>query len=712
MTDPRDATAIGSSAGLDALFGARSVVVVGASDDRNKLAGRPLAHLLDSGYAGSIFVVNPTRHTVQGRQSYPAVGDLPEVPDLAVLMVPAAAAEEAVRECARLGVRVAIVSSAGFAETGGAGVATQDRLVATARAAGMRLLGPNCLGAVNSATGLCASFSATFARGLPPPGPVGVVSQSGAYGSHVLHLLATRGLGVTYWLTTGNEADVDVAEGIRWMAERDDVSVILAYVEGIRDGRRFLEALRAAHDSRTPVVLLKSGTSRAGERAANSHTGAFTGSSAVFELVVRQYGAYQARTVEEQIDVVYACARGEPSPGRRLGIVTVSGGIGAQLCDAADRYGLDVPELPAAARERVRSLLPYATATNPVDCTAQVLQDMEVLTAALETLFVERGFDALVAFFSTVLLNPSTAEEMLARVRAALAYRENETFVICMVARPDTVAAFEDAGCLVFEDPDHAVRAVSALAYFAEAFDRPAPGPLEPSTGEPVLRGPFDEVQATAVLAEIGIPVLPTALADTEDEAVVDAVELGLPVALKVVSVDVVHKSEAGGVALGLASEADVRAGFRQVLESVRGHHPDARLRGVVISPMAPSGGVETIIGTTRDPVFGPVVLLGLGGIFVETIGATVTRLAPIDKAEGLAMIEELRGSALLTGTRGREPVDIDALVSALVALSRFAADHPEVTSVEANPFVVWPDRAAALDAVLIVTDPEQEHGP
>jgi succinyl-CoA synthetase beta subunit len=216
-------------------------------------------------------------------------------------------------------------------------------------------------------------------------------------------------------------------------------------------------------------------------------------------------------------------------------------------------------------------------------------------------------------------------------------------------------------------------------------------------------------VQATAVLAAAGIPVLPTAVATTEDEAAASATELGLQVAVKVVSVDVVHKSEAGGVALGLESEADVRAAFRQVTESVLRVRPDAHIRGVLVSPMAPPGGVETIIGTTLDPVFGPVVLLGLGGIFVETIGATVTRLAPIDKAEGLAMIDELRGSALLTGTRGREPVDVDALVSALVALSRFAADHPEVATVEANPFVVWPDRAAALDAVLITNDLTEE---
>lgn len=693
--------------GLDALFGARRVAVVGASDDRSKLAGRVLALLAGSGFDGTVHPVNPRRETVQGLPSFPSVAALPEVPDLAVVIVPAAATEAAVAECAAAGVRVAVVTSAGFAETGAAGAAVQRRMTETARRAGMRLLGPNCLGAANAASRLCASFSATFARGLPAPGPVGVVSQSGAYGSHVLHLAGARGLGVTYWLTTGNEADIDVAEGIRWMAERDDVSVILAYVEGVADGPRFVDALRAAHRTRTPVVLLRTGSSRAGERATASHTGALTGSDAVFDRVLAAYGAHRARTIEEQIDVVYACTRGIPAPGRRLGVVTVSGGVGAQLCDAADRYGLELPELPQPARERVTSLLPYATVANPVDTTANILQQTDVLTAAVETIFGERAYDTLIAFFTTVLLNDDTAAAVLAAMTGALAHRADETVVICMIAGAETVAAFERAGCLVFEDPDRAVRAVAALAGFAEAFARSVPAPATGSGAAEVLRGPFDQLAARSVLARAGIPVLPTEPARSAGDAVAAAQRLGYPVAVKALSPDVEHFSDAGGVALGLATADRVRAAFGEVTTAVRRAHPEARIHGVAVSPMVRAGGVETIVGVSRDPVFGPVVLVGLGGVHVETLGDTVTRLAPVDAAEARAMVSELRGSALLTGTRGRPAADLGALAGALVRLSAFAVEHPEVTSAEVNPLVVWPDGVVALDAVLTVRDGE-----
>ena len=688
--------------GLDALFDARSVAVVGASDDRSKLAGRVLALLAGSGFDGPVHPVNPRRDTVQGLPSFPSVAALPEVPDLAVVIVPAAATEAAVAECAAAGVRVAVVTSAGFAETGADGAAVQRRMADTARRAGMRLLGPNCLGAVNSASRLCASFSANFVRGLPAPGPVGVVSQSGAYGGHVLHLAGVRGVGVTYWLTTGNEADIDVAEGIRWMAERDDVSVILAYVEGVSDGARFVDALRVAHRTRTPVVLLRSGSSRAGGRAATSHTGAFTGSDAVFDRVLAEFGVHRARTIEEQIDVVYACTAGVPAPGRRLGVVTVSGGVGAQICDAADRYGLDLPELPEAARERVTSLLPYATVANPVDTTANILQQTDVLTTAVETIFEQRTYDTLITFFTTVLLNEDTATAVLAAMTDALTHRADETVVVCMIAKPETVAAFERAGCLVFEDPDRAVRAVAALAGFAEAFARSVPSPSPVSAATDVLRGPFDQIGARSVLAGAGIPVLPVEAARSADDAAVAAERLGYPVAVKAVSPDVEHFSDAGGVALGLATADEVRAAFDQVATSVRRAHQDAHVSGVAVSPMARAGGVETIVGVTRDPVFGPVVLLGLGGVHVETVGDTVTRLAPLDDDGARAMISELRGSALLTGTRGRPAADLGALATALVRLSAFAVEHPEVTSAEVNPLVVWPDGAAALDTVLI----------
>lgn len=703
MTAPTEAALV--RPGLDALFHARSVAVIGASDNRTKLAGRVLSHLLRLGFEGDVWPVNPRRETVQGVPCHPSVGALPAAPDLAVVTVPAAACEAAVRECADAGVRAAVVTTAGFAETGPDGVAAQARITDVARAAGMRLLGPNCLGVVNASTGLCASFSATFSRGLPTPGSVGVVSQSGAYGSHVLHLTESRGIGVAYWLTTGNESDIDVSEGLLWMAERPDVEVILCYVEGVKDGPRFAEALRAAHRTRTPIVMIKSGSSAAGEKAAGSHTGSFTGSDAVFDLVLREYGVYRARTIEEQLDVVYAAQRARPAAGRRLGVVTLSGGVGAQLCDAADRYGLVVPEFPAEARTRVQEMLPYATVTNPIDVTAQVLQDTSVLTAAVEAVLDERSYDAIVAFFSTVLLNQDTADAVLASMRQALTHRDDEVVAICMIAARDTVAAFEEAGCLVFEDPDRAVRAVAALARFAEAQDRPVPATVRADTAVSSLNGPYDEVAAKAVLAEAGIPVLTTVLATTADEAVHAAEQVGLPVALKVVSADVAHKSDAGGVALGLVTHEEVRTAFDKVTTSVSAAHPHAAIPGVAVSPMARPGGVEMIVGVTRDPVFGPVVLLGLGGIYVETLKDATTRLAPVDVDGARAMIADLGGASLLTGGRGRPPLAVDDLAVTVAALSRFAAARTEVTAVEINPLVVWEDEVAALDAVLTTDD-------
>lgn len=698
--------------GLDALFGARNVVVIGASDNPRKLAGRPLAYLRQFGFSGGIHPVNPARRTVQGLPSHASVSalvsDLGVVPDVAILVVPAAGALAAVEECAAVGVPVAVVMSAGFAESGRDGEKVQHRMTEVAEAAGMRLLGPNCLGAFNSATGLCASFSAAFVRGLPAPGPVGIVSQSGAYGSHVVHLVGRRGIGVQYWITTGNEADIDVAEAVEWMARRPEVEVLLVYVEGVRDGERFLEALRVAHECGTRVVLLKSGSSAAGERAASAHTGAFTGSDAVFDQVLRQYGVYRARTVEEQIDVVYAAVCGGSVARNRLAIVTMSGGVGAQLCDSAATYGLEVPLLPESAQRQVRELLPYATVSNPVDCTAQVLQDMRVLRGSLEVILSGHGYDALIAFFSTTLLNPDTAAEVFDAVHTAMQQRSDELVVICMVAPDETVARFERAGCLVFEDPDRAVRAVAALVELDRASRRPGRPARSWSPPDRVLSGAQDERAATRELARAGVPVQESRVAPTEEQAWQAAQELGLPAVVKVLSADVVHKTEVGGVALDLRSETDVRTAFRDVTGAVRRARPDARVDGVVVSRMAPPG-VELIIGLTRDPVFGAVVVLGLGGVFVEVLGDTVIRLAPVDEAEATAMVDELRGRALLRGNRGTPAADVGAVAAAVAAVSRFGHLHREVLAVEVNPFVVWPVGGAALDGVLEISSTEEQ---
>ena len=693
-----------SSDVLDSLFGAESVAIIGASNDPNKLAGRPLAYMLRSGFDGAIYPINPSRSEVQGQRCYPDLASLGAIPEIAVIAVPAAHVERAVEDCAEAGVNVAIIMSAGFAETGSDGAAVQNRLRRIARARGMRLLGPNCLGTLNAETGLCTSFSAVLSRGFPSPGPVGIVSQSGAYGAHVLHLTSQRGIGIRYWITTGNEADIDVADAIDWMAHRPEVKVILAYVEGVRDGAKFLRALQAAHESKTPVVLLKTGSSVDGARAAGSHTGALAGSDAVFDQVLRQHGVYRAHSIDEQLDVVYACVRTAPIRGRDLGIVTMSGGVGAYLCDAAERHGLLVPQLPVEAQSRMKKLLPYASVANPVDCTAQVLQQMDLLTASFETLISGGQFDAIVAFFSTVPLDPQVADAVRHSVEEGTAHRGACPVVICMVASTETIRSFEESGFLVFEDPYRAVRAIGALSWFGASFDRPVHRQSLSGESETQLTGRFSEQAVKAILQNHGIPVIASQVVTSADEAWVAASAMGLPVALKVESEDIAHKSAVGGVALHLDSESAVRAAYRSITTSVREALPGASVSGVSVSSMAPEG-IETIIGMSRDQIFGPIVMLGLGGIHVELLGDVSLRLPPVDLAEAHSMIDDLRGSAILTGTRGAEPADCDALASALVALSQFVDVHHEVETVEVNPFVVWPSGATALDGVLTLSN-------
>ncbi len=689
---------------LTALFCPTSVAIVGASDDIVRISGRPLRYLREGEFKGKIFPVNPKRETVQGLKSYPRIADLPVVPDVALLAIPAALVVSAVRDCAAKGVKATVIFSAGFAETGEEGQQAQNELRDIAHSSGMRILGPNCLGVLNSARGFYGTFASSLDRGLPVAGPVAVVSQSGAYGAHVAYLARERGIGIRYCISTGNEADIEIAEVLRWLACQPEVRVIMAYAEGIRDGAAFIEALKIAHGRRKPVVFMKVGRSATGAGAVGSHTAALAGSDAVYDAVFRQYGVYRALTTDEQLDVVYACARGIFPRGNKLGIVTVSGGVGVQMCDAAERYGLDVAPMAPAAQRKLKEFLPYAAVANPVDVTAQALNDMTVLTKSLETMLGECDYDALAGAFLTV----PAARPFAAPLREAISHGTRDhrdcLLVLCMVADPDVVRSYEEAGFLVFADAYRAVAAIGALAQLRRDHDRPLPA--QPAVSRPkvaVRGGPLSEHEAKGILAAAGIPVLPERLARSAEEAVAAAAALGYPVALKVASPDILHKAEVGGVLLNIEDEDAVRRACAILDARARIAVPAARIDGVLVAPMAPKG-IETIIGVIRDSTFGPVVMFGLGGIFVETLKDVTFRLAPFDEAEAHRMIREVKGYALIEGARGAPKWDVDALVQALVRLSIFAANTAEVESIDINPFLLLPtgNGAVALDAVIV----------
>ncbi len=603
---------------LTALLKPESVAIIGASNDPARIGGRPLRYLIDVGYAGPIYPVNPGRDTVQGLPSFANVSAIPAPVDLAIIAVSAHKAIASLEECAAKGVNAAVVFSSGFAETGDTGRALQDRLTEIARASGMRILGPNCLGIYNSAIGFFATFTATLENGLPKPAGVGLVSQSGAYGSHVSLLAIRRGIGIRYWITTGNECDVELGECIACLARDPDIRVIVAYAEGVRDGETLLNALTLARNARKPVVFMKVGQTSIGAQAAASHTAALAGSDAVYDSVLRQFGAYRAGDTEELVDVTYASALGVLPKGPRIGFLTVSGGVGIQMADAAIAAGLDVAPMPELAQARMKALLPYATTRNPVDTTAQVFNDPSLIDAYLDIMLESGEYDAVVAFLTFV----AAAESMVAPVRRAIenahAKYPDRLIVMVIVAPQAIIRRYEDAGCLVFEDPTRAVRAVAALHRIQQAFDAPLSPPLGPAGAglETLSDEPISEQASKRLLAGAGLAVVEDRLAANGDGAADAARELGFPVVLKIASADIAHKTEVDGIRLNIDSAEGAREAFRSLMDGAKRQRPDAQLDGVLVSPML-DGGVETILGIHRDPVFGPVVMFGLGRVLV-----------------------------------------------------------------------------------------------
>lgn len=690
--------------GLERLLQPRSIAIIGASEEPSRIGGRPLAYLLAAGYRGGIYPINPKRSTVQGLAAFPSIGDVPGTVDLAIIAVSANQVVDAARDCAARGVGAAVIFSAGFAETGAAGAELQERVAAIARDSGMRVLGPNCLGLYNTEIGSYPTFTTTLDRGLPPAGNLSVVSQSGAFGSHLFYAAVGRGMGMRYWIATGNEADVDVAECLHRVAEDPGTDVIMAYTEGVKHAGRFIAALEAARARRKPVIFMKVGRSELGAAAVSSHTAALAGADAVYDSVLRQHGAYRANTAEEMIDIAYAASRKIYPATRRLGLITISGGVGALMADDAADRGMEVPPMPEDAQRRLKELVPFCAPRNPIDLTAQPFNDINLVARNLEIMLREGNYDSVVAFFTSVAGSPAIAEPLRLAIRDLRKIRPDCLFVLSALIPNGLRAAYESDGIPVFEDPTRAVAAVAALAAFGQAFQQSARRPAPRARAAMPLPATIGEVEAKRLLAEWKIPVLEERQARTAAEAVAAFHDLKGPVVLKIASADVVHKTEIGGVLLDLKDAEAVTDGFNELIRRAKAKAPKAHIDGVLVAPYI-AGGIETILGIKRDPVFGPVVVLGLGGVFVEVLQDIALRLAPVDRTQALEMIGEIKGRAILAGARGRPAGDIEALADALVNLSLFAAAHADgLESIDINPFIVLPQGQGgfALDALIV----------
>ena len=507
-------------ASLAPLFNPASVAVIGASRDAAKIGGLPIAFMKASGFAGALYPVNPSGNDVQGLRAYRGVTEIPGTVDLAIVAVPAPAVLPALGECREKGVRAAVVFSAGFAEVGEQGRALQAEIASLARQSGMRIVGPNCMGVMNFGTGLVANFHPAFKDGIGKPGRIGLVSQSGALSGLCFAMANDRGLAYSASASTGNEADVDAADCLAWLAEDSATSVIQLYLEGCRDGRKLMAALDLARRRKKPVICLKPGSTGVGAAAIQSHTAALAGSDAVFDAVLKQMGAYRAQSLEEFFDIAAACAVGVLPRNDRLGLVTVSGGLGVLMADTAVRAGLDVPAMPAPAQEKIKALVSFAATRNPVDITGHAVNVPTLTDKALAIVIEDGGCGSVILSIGAGGRNPVRAPQLI-ETCTALRQRFPET-LLCLscLHTPEFRQSLAAIGCLCVEEPVHAVRAVAALAGFRRAFEATGAEPPALEAPAPLPPGPIEEPTALAVLARAGIPVVPHRLARTADEAV------------------------------------------------------------------------------------------------------------------------------------------------------------------------------------------------
>ena len=689
---------------LESLLRPQSVAVIGASDNPARIGGRPIYSMLKDNFQGKLFPVNPNRDIVQGLQAYPNISSVPVPVDSAVISVPENVALQVIKECAESGVKSAVVFTSGFAETGTAGLDAQQQIAKIASDSGMRILGPNCLGVFNLSAGWFGTFANTLASKKIPTGPIGIVTQSGAYGGHLFTITQNRGVGTNYWVTTGNEVDIDVAEVIKFYASEPEIRVIISYAEGIKNGNRMREALQAARNAKKPVIFMKVGSTEAGARAAASHTASLAGEDAIYDGLFKQYGVYRAETTEEMADVAYACQFGRYPNGPKIGLQTISGGIGVQMADAASKKGFDVAPLPKSTQEKIIKLIPFAGVNNPVDFTGQVLNERKLLEDSMRFVIDEADYDSQILYLASLPISEFTKDISLEIFTALRKRYPEELMFLSMIGPQESRKPYEEIGYPCFEDHSLAVRAMAALRYFAEVFKQGKQKVIPSTKGNKLARleKNISEFEAKSILSAAGIPANREFLTQSCEEAIEAQKTIDGPVVLKVASPDIPHKTEIGGVLLNLTTKEEVEESYQKLITNVQSNAPKAKIDGIIVAEMI-TGGIETVLGVTKDPVFGPTVMFGLGGVFVEVLKDVTFRVAPFGPKEAHRMIDEIRGRAVLDGARGAPPADIDALANAISTLSVFAAENSDtIQTIDINPFLALPKGAVAVDALII----------
>jgi acetyl coenzyme A synthetase (ADP forming)-like protein len=695
---------------LDTFFNPQSVAVVGASRDPEKLGYSVLANLKDGGYQGHLYPINPKADEILDLKAYPSVLDIPDPVDLAVIVVPYPFVPGVLEQCGQKEVPSVVVITAGFREAGREGLERERELIEMVRKYNMRLIGPNCLGVIDTA----APLNATFAAGMPPGGPIAFMSQSGALGTAVLDIAMAGHIGFSKFASLGNKADVSEIDLLEAWGDDQASQVILIYVEGLPDGQKFIEVARKVTRHK-PVVAIKSGVTASGSRAVSSHTGSLAGSETAYKAAFRQAGVIRATSMEALFDYARAFAYQPLLQGDRIGIVTNAGGPGILATDALEHAGMEIARLRPETTQALTDYLPGAASVgNPVDVLGDALADR--YEHAIRLVLDDANVDGLL-----VIVTPQamTEIEQTAHAVGRMAQESDKPVLGCFMGEARIEAGVDvlwQYGVPNYPFPERAAAALAAMSAYRCERDRPIFEPQPSEVCIPVVRELFDRVrgegrvsigdaEAWTVLECYGFTVPKSRLAKTPDEAIEIADEMGYPVVMKVASPDILHKTDVGGVKLNLRSADDVRDAFDLIVYRAGRYVPGARIWGCQVQQMV-QGGREVLVGMSRDPQFGPLVAFGLGGIYVEALKDVAFRVAPFSRQEADEMIREIRSYRLLEGVRGEPPADHQAMVEALLRISQLVTDFPEIVELDINPLMVFEEGrgAMAIDMRLVLT--------
>jgi len=706
---------------IECIISPKSIAVVGATNRPGSVGLATFKNLLQAGYHGVLYPVNPKSQSVQGVKAYPSLTDVPDDVDLAVIIVPAKVVPSVVEEAVKKQVKGCVVITAGFKEVGGQGIELEERLKELVRENGTRLVGPNCLGVVNTNKEVC--MNASFARIMPQPGNIAFISQSGALCSAVLDVAAGRNIGFSKFISFGNKADVNEIDLLRYLKNDPDTDVILMYIEDITDGREFIKVTRdITLNTGKPILAVKSGRSPEGAQAAASHTGSLAGSDNTYDAIFLQGGIQRVEGVNELFNYAQAFSKQPLPKGNRVAIITNAGGPGIMTTDAAIRHGLRLAELSDSTKAKLLEYLPEtASIRNPVDVIGDATH--ERYEAAIRDILMDDGVDGAI-----VILTPQAMTDILetARIIPRVAKDIRKPIFSAFMGLVDVsegVQYLEEHGIPNYIFPEAAVRSMVSMVRFGDRMrsrgdrkrevrqfstDREKAAGIikEKLGGRQSCYMPEDE--ATEILRCYGFPLLESRVVKDPSELgpVID--ELGFPVAMKIISQDVIHKSDAGGVRLKIKSLEQARKAFEEIIGNVKRLKPDARVEGILVEQMAQSG-LEVILGATRDSKFGSMCMFGLGGIFVEALKDVTFRLAPMSELSAENMIRSIKAYTVLRGVRGNPPADIESIKDCILRLSQMVSDHPEIKELDINPLIVYPEGqgCAVADSRILLSSEE-----